>query len=149
MANTSNTTSDIVVIAHVVVEDEESTLLEFTSENEHTLSRGAHKVQVKLAPELDALNNGPYNEMTLGDYTFVYNQTADGGGKALLFAENERVEIAGAVFRLKVWNYKKRAVPHHEPQPAEEDVVAERSGSESGDAPPSPKKQKLDEHGQD
>ncbi|AAC59084.1 unknown [Orgyia pseudotsugata multiple nucleopolyhedrovirus] len=155
MANTSSTTSDIVVRARVLIADDEGTLLEFEAENEHCLMRGAHEVRVIASPELDALHNGPYNEIALGDYTFHFNLVAANrfGAQVMLFAKRDDIKVSGAVFRLKVWNSKKRAVapPHHEPEPvpAEEGAVADRAEPESGDAPPSPKKQKLDEREQD
>ncbi|AGR57106.1 TLP [Choristoneura rosaceana nucleopolyhedrovirus] len=155
MANTSSTTSDIVVKARVLVADDDGMVLEFEAENEHCLMKGAHDVRVIASPELDALHNGPYNEITLGDYTFHYNLIDSDrfGAQVMLFVKRNNIKISGAVFRLKVWNSKMRIVapPQHEAELAfaEEGAVAERSGSELGDAPPSPKKQKLDEHEQD
>ncbi|AUR45097.1 telokin-like protein [Spilosoma obliqua nucleopolyhedrosis virus] len=154
MANTNITTSDIVVRARVLVEDDDNTVLEFEAENEHRLMKGAHEVHVVVSPELDALHNGPYNEITLGDYTFHYNLMESNrfGAQVMLFVKKDDIKIAGPVFRLHVWNSKKSVVapPHYDTEaaPAEEGPVAERFGAESSDAPPSPKKQKLDEHEQ-
>lgn len=154
MANTSNITSDIVVRACVLIANNDETVLEFRTENEHSLLRGAHNVQVLASPELDALHNGAYNIIVPDKYTVVYN-LVDGErhkAQALLFAKPEEGDVTtiqGAVFKLHIWNNKKRveAPTHH--GPAEEDALAESFGSESGDSPSSPKKQKLDGQGQD
>lgn len=152
MTNTSSITSDIVVRARVLFENDDETVLEFQTENEHSLMRGAHNVQVIASPELDALHNGAYNIIVPDNYTVLYN-LVDGErhkAQALLFAKPEdgsMTTIRGVVFKLHVWNSKKRveAPIHHEP--AEEDT--ESFGAELGDSPSSPKKQKLDGQGQD
>ncbi|AAP29859.1 telokin-like protein [Choristoneura fumiferana multiple nucleopolyhedrovirus] len=155
MANTSKTTPDIVVKVRVFFADYDVTVLEFEAENEHCLMKGAHDVRVIASPELDALHNGPYNLITLGNYTFHYNLVDSDrfGAQVMLYVKSDNIKISGAVFRLKVWNSKKRVVapPQHEPESAraEEGAFAERPGPEFGDASPSPKKQKLDEHEQD
>lgn len=148
MANTSSITSDIVVTAHVVTADDDKTLLEFRTKNEHNLMKGAHNVQIVPSLDLDVLNNGPYNTITLGNYLIEFNETHTSGA-SLLFAKDDQIKVSGSVFRLKVWNYKKHALAHHEPEPVVEEPVAECLGSEPGEAPSSPKKQKLDEHRQD
>ncbi|ABI13864.1 telokin-like protein-20 [Anticarsia gemmatalis multiple nucleopolyhedrovirus] len=153
MASTNSTTSDIVVRARVVPASDGETVLEFGAENEHRLMKGAHDVRIMPSDELEALHDSPHTVITCGEYTVEFNLSSRDRreAQALLSVKRDDVLVSGGVFRLKLWNNKKLAdtpVPHHGPA-EEENVVAERFGSESGDAPSSPKKQKLDESEQD
>ncbi|AAK85638.1 hypothetical protein [Epiphyas postvittana nucleopolyhedrovirus] len=154
MANTNNTTSDIVVNARFVDTDEDTILLKFFTDKEQRLMRGAHDVHVVPSSELEALHNGAYSKFTNGNYTVDVNLLKNDhrAVQVMLFAKEDNVILNDVVFEIKVWNSKKLAdasVPHHGLAISEEYVVAERLGAESGDAPTSPKKQKLDEHAQD
>ncbi|ABF50306.1 telokin [Antheraea pernyi nucleopolyhedrovirus] len=152
MASTNSTTSDIVVKARAVSASDGQTVLEFVAENEHRLMRGAHDVRIVPSAELEALHDSPHSVITCGDYTVEFNLSSRDlrAGQAMLFVKRDDASVAGAVFRLRLWNSKKFAdapAPHH--GPAEESADTECAGSELGDAPPSPKKQKLDEREQD
>ncbi|AJD09230.1 telokin-like protein-20 [Condylorrhiza vestigialis mutiple nucleopolyhedrovirus] len=153
MASTNSTTSDIVVRARVVLANDGETVLEFGAKNEHRLMKGAHDVRIVPSDELEALHDSPHSVITCGDYTVEFNLSSRDKreAQALLSVKRDDMLVSGAVFRLKLWNNKKfvdTSAPHYEPA-EEESVVAERFESESGDAPPSPKKQKLDQSEQD